>query len=360
MNAKLNYVAGQFTPRPSQISPLGNGLINDTFLVESDTDSFVLQRINSHVFPQPQQVMQNLVRLGQHIHDKPADTLRLQIPDIIQTLDGQPFFQDGEHELWRALELISPAESRECIQNDDEAAQVGFALAHFHRLCRDLPLEQLHDTLPGFHIAPGYFQSYQAILDQPLQVVLDAELAHCQAFIQTHQHQIDRLEQGKINGDLHEYLIHGDPKLNNFLFQPNTNRIISLIDLDTVKPGLLHYDIGDCVRSCCHEKNSNAFNLDRCRIILSSYLHEIGDIFTARDYEYLYTAIWLIPFELGLRFLSDYLSGNPYFKVNEPRQNLKRARAQLDFCQQIMQQQDHLQDCIEELKPRSLKFSHQV
>ena len=354
MNAKLNFVAGQFTAQPSRISPLGHGLINDTFLVESGADQFVLQRINSHVFPHPQQVMQNLRRLGQHLRSKPTDVLRLQIPDIIQTLDGQAFFQDEAHELWRALQLISPAESREHMQNDQEAAQVGFALAHFHCLCRDLPANQLHDTLPGFHITPGYFQVYQTLLDQPLRVPADADLEYCQTFIQAHQHQIDRLEQGKTNGDLQEYVIHGDPKLNNFLFQPGTDRIISLIDLDTVKPGLLHYDIGDCVRSCCHEKTRNTFNLDRCRVILDRYLQEIGDIFTPRDYEYLYTALWLIPFELGLRFLIDYLSGNSYFKVDELKQNLKRAMAQFAFCEQIIRQQTTLQAYIEYLKKRAI------
>ncbi len=355
MNAKLDFVAGQFTPRPTQISPLGNGLINDTFLVECDSGPFVLQRINSHVFPQPQQVMQNLFRLGQHIRSKPLALLRLQIPRVIQTLDGHNFFQAEEHELWRALQLISPAESREQMQNNDEAAQIGFALAHFHRLCQDLPIAQLHDTLPGFHITPNYFQTYQTLVNKPLLATSEADLEYCQTVIQAHQQRIDSLEQGKINGDLHEHVIHGDPKLNNFLFQPGTNRIISLIDLDTVKPGLLHYDIGDCVRSCCHDKTGNTFNLDRCQIILSSYLHEIGDIFTAQDYDYLYTALWLIPFELGLRFLNDYLSGNRYFKVDRPKQNLIRAKNQFLFCEQVIQQQNTLQTNIETLKNRAIQ-----
>lgn len=352
MNAALIEVVRHFIADQAiqAIFPLGNGLINDTFLVQGDRVNFVLQRINLHVFPQPEQVMQNLARLGRHIQQKPEQKLRLQIPDIIYTVDGRLFYQDESHQVWRALQLISPAESRDHIQNNDEAEQVGFALAHFHRLCSDLPSTQLHDTLPGFHITPRYFQHYQKLLTKPIQVDIDAEFEQCQAFIQTHQNSIAILEQAKINGDINEQVIHGDPKLNNFLFQPGTNQIISLIDLDTVKPGLLHYDIGDCVRSCCHNKTSNSFDLERCRIILTSYLQEMGGFFSVRDYDYLYAAIWLIPFELGLRFFSDYLCGNPYFKVHEPRQNLERAMAQFAFCDNIIQQQKVLLACIQQLK----------
>jgi len=352
VNSKLSQIAGRFTANSSLIiTPLGNGLINDTFLVQGENIGFVLQRINPHVFPQPKRVMQNLDRLEQHIRNKPQQVLRLQIPDIIQTLDGQPFFQDEAHHIWRALQLITPAESRELIRNDEEAAQVGFALAHFHRLCSDLPSAELADTLPGFHITPIYLQHYQELSAQPLQVAMDAEFEHCQSFIQTHQNSVDILEQARIKGDIQEQVIHGDPKLNNFLFQPGTNRIVSMIDLDTVKPGLLHYDIGDCIRSCCHEKANNSFNLERCRIILANYLQEIGDFFTPLDYDYLYAAIWLIPFELGLRFFSDYLNGDSYFKVNEPRQNLKRAIALFAYCDNIALQQLELQQFLQSPRP---------
>ncbi len=363
MNAALAKLAGQFAECESLLSvtPLGNGLINDTFLVKSRIGDFVLQGINPLVFPQPKQVMQNLLRLGEHIRGKPESAVRLQIPGIIRTLDGQAFYQDEDRRIWRALRLISPAESRERIRHDEEAAQVGFALAHFHRLCGDLPAAQLHDSLPGFHITPGYFKHYQQLLTQPLQVAVDAEFERCRAFIQNHQHDVGILEKARQQGDIQEQVIHGDPKLNNFLFQPGSHRVVSLIDLDTVKPGLLHYDIGDCIRSCCHGKADDSFDLDRCRIILSHYLQEIGAFFTQRDYDYLYAAIWLIPFELGLRFFSDYLSGNSYFKVNEPRQNLKRAIAQFAFCDNIFQQRDALLTCINDLKqshPKTATFDN--
>ena len=344
MNDALAHVAGQFVAGQTlqSITPLGNGLINDTFLVKAAAASFVLQRINPRVFPEPQQVMHNLHQLGQHIRLKSVASVYLNIPAILLTLDGQQYYRDENRQAWRALQLISPAESRECIQNAGEAAQIGFALAHFHRLCSDLSPTLLHDTLPGFHITPHYYQQYQLLIEKPLKVVIDSEFRQCQAFIEAHVANIDVLEQARKNGQLQERVIHGDPKLNNFLFQPGSNRIVSLIDLDTVKPGLLHYDIGDCVRSCCHDKKTNQFDLERCQIILKHYLQEAGVFFNANDYDYLYNAIWLIPFELGLRFFSDYLAGNVYFKVREPRQNLKRSLALFSLCDNIHQQQDAL------------------
>jgi Ser/Thr protein kinase RdoA (MazF antagonist) len=144
-------------------------------------------------------------------------------------------------------------------------------------------------------------------------------------------------------------VIHGDPKLNNFLFDQDSKQIVSIIDLDTVKPGLVHYDLGDCLRSCCHRLQSNEFDLDICAALLRSYLSEAGAFFTDDDYRYLYAAIQLIPFELGLRFYTDYLEGNQYFKVTDPEQNLLRAVDQFRLCESIMAQESALKTLIEQL-----------
>lgn len=352
MNAALLAVAEQFAAGHAvqAISYLGNGLINDTYLVATADDSFVLQRINPKVFPEPHRVIHNLSQLTKHLQQKPVGSVRLKIPELLPADDGQGFYQDDQQQLWRALEWIHPAESREHISNDAEAAQVGLALGHFHQLCSDMSADALLDTLPGFHITPEYFQYYQQLLRQPLQVSKDAEFQECQAFIQTHQAQVHVLESAKQRGELHSRVIHGDPKLNNFLFKPDIDQIVSLIDLDTVKPGLVHYDIGDCLRSSCHDKQTNQFNLARCQIILQHYVQEAGSFLGATDYDYLYAAIWLIPFELGMRFFSDYLNGNHYFRVKQPRHNLDRALAQFALCDSIQAQRSELQTIIHELR----------
>lgn len=341
MKAAPLRVARRFDDAATQleIQPLGKGLINDTYRVESASGAWVLQRINAEVFPEPRRVVDNLLLLGRHIRAKPSATVRLKIPAIIPTNDGEPCYQDEQGQIWRALELIHPAISRENIDNPQQAAEVGSALAHFHGLCSDLPAAAMHDTLPGFHVTPSYYRHYLALLDRPLQVVDDPEFRACAEFIAQHRQSVDVLESAR----LRQRIIHGDPKLNNFLFHPDGNDVVSLIDLDTVKPGLVHYDIGDCLRSCCHLRDRHQFDLALCREILKHYLRAAGDFFTAADYDSLYAAIWLIPFELGLRFFSDYLAGDRYFKIRQPRQNLARALGQFALCRDIARQRGEIE-----------------
>lgn len=348
---KLLGIAKQFAggQSVSAINPLGHGLINDTFLVNTGATQFVLQGINSRVFAQPELVIANLQQLNRHIAQLDQENVRLRVPALLPAEDGQAFCRDQTGQIWRALELISPAESREQVSSDLEASQVGFALGHFHLLCDSLSPDALFDTLPGFHITPSYFQDYLEIIDRPIQVQADAGFQHCQQFIASFQDRISVLEQAKQRGELRERVIHGDPKLNNFLFEPGSDRIVSLIDLDTVKPGLVHYDIGDCLRSSCHIRQSNQFDVARCKIILTSYLAEAGRFFAPADYDHLYAAILLIPFELGLRFFCDYLQGNRYFKVNQPRENLNRAIEQFTLCKSIAQQEAELMQVIAQI-----------
>ena len=345
----LRFIARQFAKTITNISPLGNGLINDTFLVTTESSHFVLQRINPNVFPEPKQIMDNLINLNRHIKQKPNVELKLKIPDLLKTLTNQDFYQDQLGDCWRALSFIENTESLETLTHLSQAQQTGFALGHFHRLVNDLDPSLLHDTLPGFHITPGYLSHYQEILNQsPKQ--LEFEDLYCADFIDQHHHICNDLETAKQQGFLALRVIHGDPKLNNFLFNKQTKKIVSIIDLDTVKPGLLHYDIGDCLRSCCHISESNQFDLEICAAILKSYLSETCVFFSAYDYQYLFVAIRLIPFELGVRFYTDYLEGNRYFKVADPKQNLQRASAQFQLCQNIMAQKSAIKSLIEQLK----------
>jgi Ser/Thr protein kinase RdoA (MazF antagonist) len=342
-------IAHQFAKAVKDITPLGNGLINDTFLVLTESSHFVLQRINRSVFPAPDQIMENLIMLIQHLEQKSSAEVKLKIPDILKTISNRDFYQDERGDYWRAFDFIGNTESLETIDNISQAEQTGFALGHFHRLVSDLDPLTLHDTLPGFHIAPGYLSHYHQVLTKsPGQ--LTPESPYCAEFIAKFQHLTDGLETAKLQGLLSLRVIHGDPKLNNFLFDQHSKNIVSIIDLDTVKPGLVHYDIGDCLRSCCHTLESNEFDLDICAAILGSYLTEAGTFFTDYDYQYLYAAIQLIPFELGLRFYTDYLDGNRYFKVTDPKQNLQRAAGQFQLCESIMAQESAIKTLIEQLK----------
>lgn len=331
------------------IKPLGNGLINDTYWVNTLQNQFVLQRINPQVFQYPEKILDNLLQLQNHLKNKPDATVQLKLPGIIQTTNQQHSYCDHQGHTWRALEFIELSESRETLSNKAEAAQVGMALGHFHSLYSDLDTDLLFDTLPGFHITPSYFQAYLEARSLASELMRDDEYHFCQNFIQQQQHRIDSLEIARQKGLLKPRVIHGDPKLNNFLFARDSNEIISLIDLDTVKPGLIHYDIGDCLRSSCHIHDGNHFDLELAEIILQNYNQEAGKMMTQADYNFLYDATWLIPFELGLRFFTDYLQGNRYFKINEPLENLKRAVAQFELCSDIEKQRPQLLSMIAQL-----------
>jgi Ser/Thr protein kinase RdoA (MazF antagonist) len=289
MNRLVVQACKQFTNTSiREISALGSGLINDTYLVKTESEIFVLQRINAQVFPEPGLVMENMMLLNQHIQQANSGEIKLIIPEVIRPINQGCYIVDQENNYWRALAFIGDTVSKESISNLHEAEQVGFALAHFHRLLCDVGSNSFHDTLPGFHITPTYFQYYQQIEKQKGSLFEGIKVQFARTFIDDFQSEINILEDARQEGLLIDRIIHGDPKLNNFLFDQQTHKIISLIDLDTVKPGLVHYDIADCLRSCCHNKQTNTFDLKKCSAILNSYLREAGIFFTRHDYQFLY------------------------------------------------------------------------
>ena len=150
-------------------------------------------------------------------------------------------------------------------------------------------------------------------------------------------------------------IIHGDPKINNIMVDNTTGRAVSIIDLDTVMPGLVQYDIGDCLRSCCNTGGEDApdisavhFDIGLCRAVLSGYMEEAQRFLTESDLDYFFAAVRLIPFELGLRFYTDFLEGNAYFKVSSTSQNLDRAMAQFKLVQSIEEQEEGIREIIAE------------
>jgi Ser/Thr protein kinase RdoA (MazF antagonist) len=225
----------------------------------------------------------------------------------------------------------------------------------FHTLISDLPPARLVDTLPGFHVAPQYLQRYDAVLAQRPPTP-SPEVNHCLRFINAHRRWAGVLETAKAAGKLPLRLMHGDPKVNNVLFDADTHQAISLIDLDTVKPGLIHYDIGDCLRSGCNPLGEDtqqweavAFDVDRCQAILQGYQSIARTFLIAADYAYLHPASRLLAFELGLRFFTDYLDGNRYFKTAYPEHNLVRALVQFQLAASVDAQETRLQAIIHDL-----------
>ncbi|MBE9077316.1 aminoglycoside phosphotransferase family protein [Romeria aff. gracilis LEGE 07310] len=342
------------------VQPLGNGNINRTFLVTAaPTERFVLQQINTQVFPQPERIMQNIRVFTEHVRDRvqtapSAD--RWEVPQVRLTQAQQPYWIDAEDAFWRAISFIENTQTVDQLQTLDQASAVGAGLGRFHHLISDLPPAKLADTLEGFHITPRYLEQYAAVLAKTSPPPT-AEVTHCLEFIEARQSWASVLETAKAQGKLPLRPIHGDPKVNNVLLDAETGQAVGLIDLDTIKPGLVHYDIGDCLRSGCNRLGEETeqweavrFDADFCQAILQSYLAAARSFFQPADYDYLYDAIRLIAFELGLRFFTDYLAGNVYFKVHHPEHNLLRALVQFQLTQSIESQAETLHQLIQELR----------
>jgi len=364
---RLAGLAGRFAidGPVTAVEPLGSGNVNDTYRVRTAASvSFVLQRINTRVFPQPELVMANLAALAAHVESRrqagrwPGDAAGArawEVPRAIPLADGSSNWLSNEGEAWRVLSFVEAAESFDTVQSSAHAHQVGRALGSFHQLIHDLPTERLADTLEGFHITPGYLASYHRVRAAS-PVEQSPESRWCQGFVAEREELAPVLERARQDGRLTLRPIHGDPKVNNVMLCARTGQAVALVDLDTVKPGLIHYDIGDCLRSGCNplgeetlDREAVHFNLELGRAMLSGYLSEGRPFLSNHDIAHLYDAIRLIPFELGLRFLSDHLAGNVYFKARHQRHNLDRALVQFRLVESIEAQEARIRALIEEL-----------
>ncbi len=347
----LFEVAGHFKPqnRIVCVREIGSGNINHTFLVTLDTEThkhFVLQRVNTRVFCRPELVMRNMRIATGHMSSRlelmpQRPSCRWEVPTVLLTEDGRDHWIDVEGSFWRAVSFIEKAETFDTIQGSAHASEVGYAVGMFHTLLSDLPAVMLADTLEGFHITPRYLRRYEKVIAKQSPAE-SAEVGYCLRFVENRKHLADILEDAKGQGRLLLRPIHGDPKVNNILMDTQTGRAVSIVDLDTVKPGLIHYDIGDCLRSGCNRLGEEtgqweavSFDLDIFRDILKGYLLMTRAFLSSDDFEYMYDAIRLIAFELGLRFFTDYLEGNVYFKVRRPEQNLARALVQFKLAESI-------------------------
>ncbi len=334
-------------PATCTITALGFGNINDTYLVRSTSRFFVLQRINSDVFPEPLRVIENFQKITNHLKSKGDEAdQKLQVAVPVLTLDKRLYFRDSAGDFWRGQSYL-PHKSCRVLVSSAQAQRVGAALASFHRLAGDLDVHGFLDPLPGFHNLPRYLLDY----DRQLQsVAMDAgeEVRYCLATIERHRQKGSNLEEAKLSGILNLQPIHGDPKVDNFLFG-NQGEVLGLLDLDTVAMGLVHHDLGDCLRSCCNrvgETGGSAqavrFDLGFCRALLDGYFSGPEKLLTKEQRSYIFDGVLLICFELGLRFFTDHLRGNPYFKVQRDGDNLLRAVNQFRLADDIARREEEI------------------
>ena len=363
----LIAIATQFSSgrRVANVREYGEGNVNDTYLVTLDAGPeqyFILQRINTQVFRHPALIMVNLRTFSDHVQKRLAreatgDGRKWVMPYVLPAEDDVDYYVDPAGGFWRALSSVTGSTCHQTVQSIDHAHEAGYALGRFHSLISDMDIARLHDTLEGFHIAPRYLQHYDEVLARYNEREASPEVKRCLRFVEQRRNLASVLEDAKERNELVLRPIHGDPKVNNIMIDRQTGQAISIVDLDTVKPGLVHYDIGDCLRSCCNPLGEETeqlddvrFETDLCRAILEGYLGEAKGFLTEHDYAYVYDAIRLIAFELGLRFFTDHLEGNVYFKARHSEHNLMRARVQFKLAERIESQENVIRAIIDDLR----------
>ena len=359
-------VAARFlaSAREGAIREYGNGNINKTFLVTPKAghgEPFLLQQLNTRVFEQPDRVMRNIRSVMRHLERRPLHTAptlgrRWEVPHVLLTEEGLDHWLAGDGSYWRALRFIGQSQTVDAVRDPDQAREVGFALGTFHSLLSDLPISELTDTLPGFHIAPAYLARYDQV-SRSTPAGSSTEETWCTRFIAEHRDWVPVLEDARERGLLRLRPIHGDPKVNNILFDAATGQAIGMVDLDTIKPGLAQYDIGDCLRSSCNPDGEETGRWQDVRFdpvlgkaVLEGYLTVARGFFDAADFDFLPASVRLIAFELGLRFFTDHLEGDVYFKVTRRGQNLARALVQLSLARSIDDRLDDLRAIVEDLR----------
>jgi Ser/Thr protein kinase RdoA (MazF antagonist) len=346
------------------VAPLGNGNVNQTFLVRVEAPGdpgFVLQRLNTRVFRQPRLVMANLTVLASHVAERRsgavlADQRRWEMPAVVAAeADGEPWLEEGES-FWRMLTFVEGSRTVDMPESAEQARELGQALGTFHALIHDLPVERLADTLEGFHVTPLYLEEYRRALAEHRGPVVE-ELAWAQAFVAEREELANVLEEARERGELRPRPIHGDPKVNNVLLDAGSGAAIGLVDLDTVKPGLVQWDIADCLRSACNplgeeteDWRSVRFEPALAEALLAGYLGAARGFLEEADYAYVVPAIRLIAFELGLRFLADHLAGDVYFRTTRPGHNLARALVQFRLTESIEAQAAALEAIVARLR----------
>lgn len=346
----LHDLIAQFAIEPlsTPIAPWGRGLINDTYVFAAGGRRYVLQRLNDRVFPEPTRIMANLARLT--AHPIPPESFGLRLPPLIYARDGLPYVRDDQGSIWRLMGFIPDTRSLQRLDSPRQARSVGRLLGRFHRWASELPLDQFETVLPGFHDTPGYLARLQAAagLGEPHP----AEIAELLAFVAAGSRRAQLLAEARRSGRIGPRLTHGDPKLDNLLFAANGEEAVALIDLDTLQPGLIQHDLGDCLRSCCNRRGETAanpkvcFDLELAEAILRGYGEEMRGQLSAAEIALIGEGIWTLPFELGVRFLTDHLEGDRYFRVEYRGQNLERARIQFALVADIERQEDAIRRII--------------
>ncbi|MDR3774025.1 MAG: aminoglycoside phosphotransferase family protein [Terracidiphilus sp.] len=343
--------------RLAAIAPYGSGHINDTFCAVFDRRGAparsILQRINTAVFTNPAALMENVQRVTAHLAARLADEpdRARRVLALIPARSGQPFHVDAEGGCWRAYRFLEGARSYDAVESTAQAFQAGRAFGRFQQLLADLPAPRLNDTIPDFHHTPRRFAAFE----QAVAADAAGRAIHARAeigFALAHRSMTGEL----LNAGLPERVTHNDTKFNNVMLDEATGEGLCVIDLDTVMPGLALYDFGDMVRTTTSPAMEDERDLSKVDLqfpmfeaLVRGYLSTAGGFLTKAEKDLLAFSGKLITFEIGIRFLTDYLAGDTYFKIHRQGHNLDRCRTQFKLVESIENQEEAMNRLIESI-----------
>ena len=343
-DSKIRTVVGNFDFEGKFVGalPYGGGHINDTFaayfqLANGRAKRYILQRINTKVFQNPQELMENISGVTAYLKDVitrlGGDPLRETL-NLVLTIDGKSYYRDSEDGYWRAFLFIENAITYNKVENTKDLYNSGRAFGRFQQLLADYPAHTLHESIPNFHNTVDRMEKLKDAISKDIcdrvkdvQTEIDFVLKR-----EMDAHWLIDLQEA---GELPLRVTHNDTKLNNVMIDDNTGEGICVIDLDTVMPGLSLYDYGDSIRfgaTYAAEDEPDLskvnFDIDLFEAYTKGYLEVVGKVLTPGEIENLPMGAKIITLEIGIRFLTDYLSGDIYFKTHREGHNLDRCRTQ--------------------------------
>jgi len=339
------------------------GHINETYTATYDQGGtrvrYIHQKINKTVFKNPASVMKNVMRVTTHIRRKQEEknvrdvTRRSLI--VIPTRDCKPFFQNGDSEVWRTFVFVEGVETYESVQSPQQAFQAGRAFGEFQNLLVDLPGDRLFETIPDFHHTRKRFTTLQqAIQRDRFNRAKDARREI--EFALKQEPMVDVLLEAMAKKKMPERVTHNDTKFNNVMLDVLTGEAMCVVDLDTVMPGCALYDFGDMVRTTTSPTLEDERDLSKVKMqmpmfkkLAEGYLSAASQFLTKAEKSYIAFSGKLITYEIGIRFLTDYLSGDTYFRIHRPAHNLERCRTQFKLVESIERQEISMQKHVDRL-----------
>ncbi len=344
---KLKGVVSQFIESNEnvEVNPLGKGHINDSYRVASGKNEYVLQRINHQIFKNVPELQNNIQRVTTHIRKKLNEQgvteVDRKVLNLVTTREGKLYYTDQEGNYWRLMDFIKDSKSYDDI-SPELAYRAGKAFGDFQRMLADLPGEPLFETIPDFHNMEARLETFrEAVKADRAGRMRETEVAVLVEEIEDRSDEMCKAERLHREGKLPKRINHCDTKVNNILFDKE-DKVLCVVDLDTVMPGYVLSDFGDFIRTGANTGAEDDKNLDNVSVDLAifeayakGYLENAAAFLTDVEIENLAFGAKLLTYMQAVRFFTDYLDGDLYYKIADPEHNLVRTKAQFKLLQSL-------------------------